>query len=90
MITFYTTLTNSLIVRKRLFLVNKNENELRNSQSSELTKLSYDEFMEIMLQNIAKNRKKQEGIIFESETSHITCFFCPFNKKDDDAASVYN
>lgn len=46
------------------FTVNMKEDEMK--KSCEYTKLSYNEFMDIMLNNIAKNRKTKNGIIFES------------------------
>ena len=43
-------------------------------------RLSYEQFMEIMTNNIINNRKEYgpEKIKFESETSSAMCFVCPF------------
>lgn len=53
-------------------------------QSTELKKLSYEEFMELMLSNISKNRKRFSGkVVFESETKSVSCFVCPYARDDE-------
>ena len=46
------------------------------------TILKYQQFMEIMIDNILKNRKKfgNEAISYESETHTVLCLFCPFKQ----------
>ena len=53
-------------------------------QSTELKKLSYDEFMELMLSNIVKNKKRFSGkVVFESETKNVSCFVCPYARDEE-------
>ena len=44
--------------------------------------ISYDQFMNIMTENIIKNREKfgNNVTIYESETDTIMCIICPFKK----------
>lgn len=44
--------------------------------------ISYDQFMNIMTENIIKNREKfgKNVTIYESETDTIMCIICPFKK----------
>ena len=46
------------------------------------TILNFKQFMEIMIDNISKNRKKfgNEATSYESETSTVLCFICPFKQ----------
>ena len=46
------------------------------------TILSFKQFMEIMIDNIKRNRKKfgNEATSYESETSTVLCFICPFKQ----------
>ena len=46
------------------------------------TILNFDQFMGIMIDNILKNRKKfgNEATSYESETSTVLCFLCPFKQ----------
>ena len=46
------------------------------------TILNFKQFMEIMIDNILKNRKKfgNEATSYESETSTVLCFICPFKQ----------
>ena len=46
------------------------------------TILNFKQFMEIMIDNILKNRKKfgTEATSYESETSTVLCFICPFKQ----------
>ena len=44
--------------------------------------ISYNQFMNIMTENIIKNREKfgKNVTIYESETDTIMCIICPFKK----------
>ena len=44
--------------------------------------ISYDQFMNIMTENIIKNREKfgNNGTTYESETDTVMCIICPFKK----------
>ena len=44
--------------------------------------ISYDQFMNIMTENIIKNREKfgNNVTIYESETDTVMCIICPFKK----------
>ena len=44
--------------------------------------LSYDQFMNIMTENIIKNREKFGNNVttYESETDTVMCIICPFKK----------
>ena len=46
------------------------------------TIINFKQFMEIMIDNILKNRKKfgKEATSYESETSTVLCFICPFKQ----------
>ena len=46
------------------------------------TIINFKQFMEIMIDNITKNRKKfgNEATSYESETSTVLCFLCPFKQ----------
>ena len=46
------------------------------------TILNFKQFMEIMIDNITKNRKKfgNDTTSYESETSTVLCFLCPFKQ----------
>ena len=46
------------------------------------TIINFNQFMEIMIKNIKRNRKKfgNEATSYESETSTVLCFFCPFKQ----------
>ena len=46
------------------------------------TILNFKQFMEIMIDNIKRNRKKfgNEATSYESETSTVLCFICPFKQ----------
>ena len=59
-------------------------------ESNTLSKVNYDDFMNIMLDRISKSRTSKKGILFESgkihlfiETSNVTCFICPVNRSED-------
>ena len=47
------------------------------------TIINFKQFMEIMIDNISKNRKKfgNEATSYESETSTVLCFICPFKQQ---------
>ena len=44
--------------------------------------INFNQFMEIMIDNIKRNRKKfgSETTSYESETSTVLCFICPFKQ----------
>ena len=44
--------------------------------------INFNQFMEIMIKNIKRNRKKfgNEATSYESETSTVLCFICPFKQ----------
>ena len=46
------------------------------------TIINFKQFMEIMIDNITKNREKfgKEATSYESETSTVLCFICPFKQ----------
>ena len=46
------------------------------------TIINFKQFMEIMIDNILRNRKKfgKEATSYESETSTVLCFICPFKQ----------
>ena len=46
------------------------------------TIINFNQFMEIMIDNIKRNRKKfgNEATSYESETSTVLCFICPFKQ----------
>ena len=46
------------------------------------TILNFEQFMAIMIDNILKNRKKfgNDATSYESETSTVLCFLCPFKQ----------
>ena len=46
------------------------------------TIINLNQFMEIMVDNILKNRKKfgSESISYESQTDTVLCFICPFKE----------
>ena len=46
------------------------------------TILNFKQFMEIMIDNTKRNRKKfgNEATSYESETSTVLCFICPFKQ----------
>ena len=45
--------------------------------------ISFDQFMNIMTENIIKNREKfgNNATLYESETDTVMCIICPFKKK---------
>ena len=45
--------------------------------------ISYNQFMNIMTENIIKNREKfgNNATLYESETDTVMCIICPFKKK---------
>ena len=46
------------------------------------TIINFKQFMEIMIDNITRNRKKfgNDTTSYESETSTVLCFLCPFKQ----------
>ena len=46
------------------------------------TIINFKQFMKIMIDNILKNRKKfgNDATSYESETSTVLCFLCPFKQ----------
>ena len=46
------------------------------------TIINFKQFMDIMIKNITKNREKfgNEATSYESETSTVLCFICPFKQ----------
>ena len=47
------------------------------------TIINFKQFMNIMIDNILKNRKKfgNDATSYESETSTVLCFICPFKQQ---------
>jgi len=46
--------------------------------------LNLDQFMEIMIEKILFHRKKyKDKILFESNVSSVSCFFCPSRTRED-------
>ena len=47
------------------------------------TIINFKQFMKIMIDNILKNRKKfgNDATSYESETSTVLCFLCPFKQQ---------
>ena len=50
------------------------------SEGNKKVKISENQFMNIMIDNIIDNRKKfgKESTSYESETDTVMCIFCPF------------
>ena len=59
-----------------------NKFELKVQEPNGKTIINFKQFMEIMIDNISKNRKKfgNEATSYESETSTVLCFICPFKQ----------
>ena len=59
-----------------------NKFDLPVQETNDKTILNFKQFMEIMIDNILKNRKKfgNEATSYESETSTVLCFICPFKQ----------
>ena len=59
-----------------------NKFELPVQEPNGKTILNFNQFMEIMIDNITLNRKKfgNDTTSYESETSTVLCFICPFKQ----------
>ncbi len=59
-----------------------NKFELKVQEPNGKTIINFKQFMEIMIDNITKNRKKfgSDTTSYESETSTVLCFICPFKQ----------
>ena len=55
---------------------------LKVSEGNKKVKISENQFMNIMTENIIKNREKfgNNVTIYESETDTVMCIICPFKK----------
>ena len=70
--------------------INEIENKMELSKGTnndyfnkfDLLSTNFKQFMEIMIDNIKRNRKKfgNEATSYESETSTVLCFICPFKQ----------
>ena len=60
-----------------------NKYDLPISEGNKKVKISENQFMDIMIDNIINNRKKfgRESTNYESETDTVLCLFCPFKLK---------
>lgn len=56
--------------------------ELPTNDPNGKTKINCEQFMNIMIDNITTNRKHfgKEKTVYESETSTVLCFICPFKQ----------
>ena len=59
-----------------------NKYDLPIKDDNEKVLISYNQFMNIMTENIIKNREKfgNNVTIYESETDTVMCIICPFKK----------
>ncbi len=60
----------------------KNEEEIERLKKSSINDnilLNFDQFMNLMTENIIYNRQKfgKEAVIYESDISNVSCFICP-------------
>ena len=65
---------------KKLGDINKFDLPVQETNSK--TIINFKQFMKIMINNITANRKKfgNEATSYESETSTVLCFICPFKQ----------
>ena len=59
-----------------------NKFDLPVQEPNSKTIINFKQFMKIMIDNITANRKKfgNEATSYESETSTVLCFICPFKQ----------
>ena len=59
-----------------------NKFDLPVQEPNSKTIINFKQFMKIMINNITANRKKfgNEATSYESETSTVLCFICPFKQ----------
>ena len=60
----------------------KKEEEIERLKKSSINDnilLNFDQFMNLMTENIIYNRQKfgKEAVIYESDISNVSCFICP-------------
>jgi Ca2+-binding EF-hand superfamily protein len=60
----------------------KNEEEIERLKKSSINDnilINFDQFMNLMTDNIIYNRQKfgKEAVIYESDISNVSCFICP-------------
>ena len=69
-------------VKKISKIKKKNEEEIERLKKSSINDnilLNFDQFMNLMTENIIYNRQKfgKEAVIYESDISNVSCFICP-------------
>ncbi len=69
---------------KKISKIKKKKNEeeierLKNSAMNDNILINFDQFMNLMTENIIYNRQKfgKEAVIYESDISNVSCFICP-------------
>jgi Ca2+-binding EF-hand superfamily protein len=69
---------------KKISKIKKKKNEeeierLKNSSMNDNILINFDQFMNLMTDNIIYNRQKfgKEAVIYESDISNVSCFICP-------------
>jgi Ca2+-binding EF-hand superfamily protein len=69
---------------KKISKIKKKRNEeeiekLKKSSINDNILLNFDQFMNLMTENIIYNRQKfgKEAVIYESDISNVSCFICP-------------
>jgi Ca2+-binding EF-hand superfamily protein len=69
---------------KKISKIKKKKNEeeierLKNSSMNDNILINFDQFMNLMTENIIYNRQKfgKEAVIYESDISNVSCFICP-------------
>ena len=69
---------------KKISKIKKKRNEeeierLKNSSMNDNILINFDQFMNLMTDNIIYNRQKfgKEAVIYESDISNVSCFICP-------------
>jgi len=69
---------------KKILKIKKKRNEeeiekLKKSSINDNILLNFDQFMNLMTENIIYNRQKfgKEAVIYESDISNVSCFICP-------------
>ena len=69
---------------KKISKIKKKKNEeeierLKNSAMNDNILINFDQFMNLMTDNIIYNRQKfgKEAVIYESDISNVSCFICP-------------
>ena len=69
---------------KKISKIKKKKNEeeierLKNTSMNDNILINFDQFMNLMTDNIIYNRQKfgKEAVIYESDISNVSCFICP-------------